>query len=71
MDNNGIMCIFYQTRGLVQVSIQKVADPAWGQMAKGAEQLGQKMEPKVKQGIEPILKVKEDVKQKIRGNMHA
>lgn len=58
---------WYKTRGLVMVTVQKLADPAWGAMQKGADTVGTKIEPVIRKGVEPILRVKADAKDKIRG----
>ena len=54
-----------QTRSIIVGVLEKLVDPAWSGMKSGAQKAGEKIEPAIKQGLGPILKAKNTIKEKI------
>lgn len=57
----------YKITGVVQTTINTMVAPAWKQIQSTTETVGSKVEPIIRQGTEPIFKLKIEAKEKIRG----
>ena len=51
---------------MIYKAVSPLTPPAWKAAQDLAKKAGEKIEPVVKAGVEPILKAKEDIKDKIR-----
>ena len=58
--------LWYKARGACVKAVAPLTPPAWDQCQKGAKAAGDKIEPVVRAGVEPILKAKEELKDKVR-----
>lgn len=54
-----------QTRGIIVGVLEKLVEPAWSGMKSGAQKAGEKIEPAIRQGVGPIFKAKNTIKEKI------
>ena len=54
-----------QTRGIIVGVLEKLVEPAWSGMKLGAQKAGEKIEPAIRQGVGPIFKAKNTIKEKI------
>ena len=52
-----------------QTTVQRITDPAWTKMQDGVNKLMAKVEQKVTDGARPIVDLKNEVKNKVKGQM--
>ena len=55
----------FQTRGIIVGVLEKLVEPAWSATKSAAQKVGEKIEPTIKQGLGPIFKAKNTIKEKI------
>jgi hypothetical protein len=61
--------LFYKANKIICATITKILEVAWQLAQKGMEELQQKIEPTLKQGIGKILEVKKAVETKVKGTI--
>ena len=64
------LAVTIQITGVVQTTINTMVAPAWKQIQSTTETVGSKVEPIIRQGTEPIFKLKTEAKEKIRGKLN-
>ena len=58
--------VLFQTKSTIVTILNKIVEPAWGKMAEGLKTIAEKIEPPIRAGIEPILRLKVAIQDKLR-----
>jgi hypothetical protein len=61
--------LFYKANKIICATISKILEVAWKLAQKGMEEIQQKIEPTLKQGIGKILEVKKTIETKVKGTI--